>query len=542
MTAPGTASVFARLLPSLRPEWRRIGAIVAISTMSTLALAAIAVLAALGVGQAVVHGAWPPAVWWAGLVALVLLRTVLTWREMDVSHALAYRVLARLRMALFDSFSRSVPGRRREHSGRAAAVTMTDIEKLEFFYAHTVAQIGASLTLFGIAVIGTAIVMPLASLVVVIGGALIASTALWGARPARRIGTVEQQEREEQSERLADAFGAMREILAYGLRERVVRDAVEGTRRAARIAARRALVTEAVGCARDLVVTAVVFGILLLAVFTGGDPAVLPAIIALGVAGVAAIGEASHTVTELHPLAASARRVDGALSRPAVVSEAAEPVPLPAGPLGLRFDEVSFSYDDATEALQGWSVHVAPTEHVGLAGASGAGKSTAIALAARLWDPSSGAVSLVDASGCTYPLTAVTDDDLRGAVAVVEQDPRLFHGTVRENLLRGAAHRDDTALRAALVLVGADDGIDLDDRIGEHGVRLSGGQRARLALARALVREPRVLLVDEVTASLDPETERRISGVLADFDGTVLIASHRRETLERLRRVIRLSA
>lgn len=550
MTAAGTTAVFTSLLPPLRPEWRRIAGIYVLSTTSTLALAAIAVLSALGVGQAVALGVWPTAAWWAGLVVLVLLRAVLTWREMDVSHALAYRVLARLRGALFDAYARSVPGRRREHSGRAASVAMTDIEKLEFFYAHTMAQIGASLTLFLVALIGTAWVMPTASAVVLLGGALVASTALWGARPVRRLGAAEQAEREEQAERLVDALGAMREILAYGLRARIVRDTVARTRRAARTSLRRALLGEAVDGARELVLTAVVIGILLAAVVASGGAdartpspqiaGMLPAVIALGIAGVAAIGEASHTLTELHPLTASARRVTAALTRPAVVTMALEPHPLPHGPLGIRFDAVSFSYDDETDALRAWSMELAPGEHVGLAGASGAGKSTVIALAARLWDPSSGSISLVDADGGRHPLPEIADEDLRRAVAFVEQDARLFYGTVRDNLLRGAEYREDTALQEALARVGVDDDIRLDDRIGEHGVRLSGGQRARLALARALVRDPRILVVDEVTASLDPDTEARISDVLAEFDGTLLVASHRRETLERLPRVVRL--
>src|SRR5690606_15934501 len=158
MTSP--VAILLRLLPPLRPELRRIVGSYLIATSSLCALAAIGVLTALGVGTTVVHGTWPPVGWWIALGTLVLLRTLLTWREMDVSHALAYRVLARLRMALFDAYARSVPGRRREHSGRAASVAMTDIEKLEFFYAHTVAQIGAALTLFVGALACAFVVMP----------------------------------------------------------------------------------------------------------------------------------------------------------------------------------------------------------------------------------------------------------------------------------------------------------------------------------------------------------------------------------------------
>lgn len=538
-----SAGILARLLPPLRPEWRRIVGSYLIATTSLCALAAIGVLTALGVGGAVVHAEWPPVGWWLALGALVLLRTFLTWREMDVSHALAYRVLARLRMALFDAYARSVPGRRREHSGRAASVAMTDIEKLEFFYAHTVAQIGAALTLFAGALVCAFLVMPMAGVVMLGGAAAVALTAGAGAGPARRIGAREQREREEQSERLVDALGALREILAYGLQGRVVREAVAGTRRSARISRRREAIAHLVDGMRELILTAVVIGVIAATLAldgTGGgtQAALLPAVIALAVAGVAAVADAAHTVSELHPLIASAARVGAGLDRPPVVSPIDRPLPLPDGPLGVRFEKVSFSYDDRTEVLPGWSIDVDPGEHVGLAGPSGAGKSTVIALAARLWDPAAGTVALVDAAGLAYPLGRIRDDDLRRTVAVVEQDARLFHGTVRDNLVRGADARTDEELRRALTRVGADGWITLDDDLGEHGVRLSGGQRARLALARALCREPRVLIVDEITASLDAESERIISDVLEDFDGTVIAASHRRETLGRFGRVV----
>lgn len=540
-------AILARLLPPLRPEWRRIIGSYLIATTSLCALAAIGVLTALGVGGAVVHGTWPPAVWWVALGALVLLRTFLTWREMDVSHALAYRVLARLRMALFDAYSRSVPGRRREHSGRAASVAMTDIEKLEFFYAHTVAQIGAALTLFLGAVVCAFVVMPVAALVMLGGAAAVALTAWAGAGPARRVGAREQQEREDQSERLVDALGAVREVLAYGLQGRVVREAVAGTRRSAALSRRREAIAHLVDGTRELILTAVVIGVIAASLILGGtaggtvggaQAALLPAVIALAVAGVAAVAEAAHTVSELHPLIASADRVGAGLHRPPVVVPVERPIALTDGPVGVRFEKVSFSYDDRTDVLGGWSMDVDPGEHIGLAGPSGAGKSTVIALAARLWDPSAGTVALVDAAGVAYPLGRIRDDELRRVVAVVEQDARLFHGTVRENLVRGADPRTDEQLLEALTAVGADDWITLDDELGEHGARLSGGQRARLALARALCRAPRVLIVDEITASLDAESERIISDVLARFDGTVIAASHRRETLGRFGRVV----
>ncbi|MFD0776717.1 ABC transporter transmembrane domain-containing protein, partial [Streptomonospora algeriensis] len=192
---------FRRLLPALRPEWRGMLASYLVATASALALAGLTVLTAWAVGHAIVERTPPGALWWAAAIGLVLLRTLFTWQEMDVSHALAYRVLARLRMALFDAYARSVPARRREHSGRAAAVAMGDIEKLEFFYAHTVAQLGASLTVFLASFAAALFLLPEAALVVFVGSALVAGTEMCWAGAAGPIGEREQQDREALSAR-----------------------------------------------------------------------------------------------------------------------------------------------------------------------------------------------------------------------------------------------------------------------------------------------------------------------------------------------------
>ncbi|MDA2811909.1 ABC transporter ATP-binding protein [Nocardiopsis sp. RSe5-2] len=551
MTTVSALRALRGLLPALRPEWRGMLWSYLVGTVSALALAALTVLTAWAVGRAVVEGEPPGAVWWAAVIGLVVLRTVLTWQEMDVSHALAYRVLARLRMALFDAYARSVPGRRREHSGRAATVAMGDIEKLEFFYAHTVAQIGASVTVFLAALATATVLLPQAGAVMLVGSAAVAASAFAWARTARRLGEEEQRERSALSARMVDALGALREVLAYGLAPRIVAETDAATAAAAATTRRRELVAQLVTALRELIVTAVVIGVIAVSASAAGvlsgsgagaalSPALLPALVALAVAGVAATTEAATTLSQLHPLVAGADRVAAGINRPPVVSEPAAARRLPVGPLGLRFRDVGFAYDGREPVLASWFAEIAPGEHVGLAGPSGAGKSTAVALAARLWDPASGAVELVGGDGDAVALSELDDTDLRGAVALVDQDATLFHGTVRENLLRGTGTRPDADLAAVLERVGADGWIGLDDGLGESGVRLSGGQRARLCLARALVRSPRVLLVDEVTASLDPATERAISDVIAGFDGTVLIASHRAETLARCDRVIRI--
>ncbi|MCD2114432.1 ABC transporter ATP-binding protein/permease [Rhodococcus rhodochrous] len=548
MSIRSSLHAFRALLPALRPEYRGMLASYLTGTASALVLAALGVLTAWGIGHMVVERTVPGATWWVAVTALVLVRAVLTWQEMNVSHAVAYRVLARLRMALFDSYARSVPGRRREHSGRAAAVAMDDIEKLEFFYAHTLAQIATSLTVF-IASFATAFIfLPSAAWIMLAGAVLIAVTVMLARHRIQQLGDAEQRLRADLSTQIVDALGSLREVLSYELESKVVADTLHTTEQATAVTRRQGTLTQFVTGLREALVTTTIIGVVFVGAHATGalggattgnlQLALLPSMVALTLAGVSAVSDAATTLTQLHPLTASAGRVHDVLRREPVVSEPPCPRATPDGPLGLRIQNLSFTYDDRAMAVCGWSAEVQPGEHVGIAGASGAGKSTIIALAARLWEPMSGTIELFNDHGDRVPLQDVDDPALRQSVALVDQETTLFHGTVRDNLLRGTGPVSDDELHRVLEHVGAAEWAALDSEIGQGGITLSGGQQARLALARALVRRPQILLVDEVTASLDPETEAVISGVLSDYPGTVLIASHRDETLQRMHRVV----
>jgi ABC-type multidrug transport system fused ATPase/permease subunit len=215
----------------------------------------------------------------------------------------------------------------------------------------------------------------------------------------------------------------------------------------------------------------------------------------------------------------------------------ASPVALPEGPLGLALRDVSFGYGGAT-VLDGFDLVIEPGERVALAGPSGVGKSTVVALAGRLWDPDRGLVSLRSETG-EFAMTAVGDAELRQAVAVVEQDGRLFAGTVADNLLvHGRSTRAD--LEAGLDALGLGGVVGPEDRIGEAGLRLSGGQQARLRLLRAVLARPRVLVVDEPAADLDSASAARVHDLLRSLSCSLLVVSHQDATLAVADRVVRL--
>ncbi|CRK56386.1 Lipid A export ATP-binding/permease protein MsbA [Alloactinosynnema sp. L-07] len=248
----------------------------------------------------------------------------------------------------------------------------------------------------------------------------------------------------------------------------------------------------------------------------------------------------------------SFERVFEVLDLPPMIDENPSPRPVPTGPLSVEFDAVRFGYPAADrvslasleevavldqrggeEVLHGVSFRAEPGQMVALVGSSGAGKSTIASLIPRLYDVDSGAVRL---SG--VDVRDVTFADLRGAVGVVTQDGHLFHDTIRANLAyaRPEATDDDIwhALRQARLGRLVESLPDrLDTVVGERGYRLSGGERQRLTIARLLLAQPRVVILDEATAHLDSESEVAVQEALATAlaGRTALVIAHRLSTI-----------
>ncbi|MGA0800910.1 MAG: ABC transporter ATP-binding protein, partial [Steroidobacteraceae bacterium] len=207
----------------------------------------------------------------------------------------------------------------------------------------------------------------------------------------------------------------------------------------------------------------------------------------------------------------------------------------------VRYEQVSFSYaPDQPEVLRAIDLVLHPGETVALVGASGAGKSTLAALLPRFWDVGSGRVSLDGVD-----VREVTLHELRRHIGVVPQEPMLFAGTILENLRYGDpdATRDEieAAARAAhahdFVMSFAD---GYDQVVGERGITLSAGQRQRLAIARVMLKRPRILILDEASSALDTESERLVQDALDRLvEGrTTLVIAHRLSTVRHADRIV----
>jgi ATP-binding cassette subfamily B protein len=237
---------------------------------------------------------------------------------------------------------------------------------------------------------------------------------------------------------------------------------------------------------------------------------------------------------------AGVERIFQLLDLAPAIADAPGAVELPPlrGEIELR--DVHFAYRGGPEVLRGFELHVAPGERVALVGPSGSGKSTATMLVSRFHDPGSGAV-LLDG----HDVRTVTLRSLRRQIGVVFEESFLFSDTVRANIAYARPHAPDADIEAAARAAAAEDFIrelplGYDTLVGERGLTLSGGQRQRIALARALLADPRVLILDDATSAVDPTIERAIHDALREVmvGRSALVVAHRRSTLELVDRVV----
>jgi ATP-binding cassette subfamily B protein len=228
-------------------------------------------------------------------------------------------------------------------------------------------------------------------------------------------------------------------------------------------------------------------------------------------------------------------------SRPDVV-DPEEPVALPAGPLAVEFDHVRFGYGDREPVLADVSLRVEPGETLALVGPPGSGKSTVALLLPRFYDPQEGEVRLGG-----VPLPHMRLADLRRELGVVFEEAFLFSDTIRANIAYGRPDASEDEVLAAARAAQVESFVETlpdgyDTLVGERGLTLSGGQRQRIALARAVLTDPRVLVLDDATSAVDPEVEARILEALRSggTGATLVVVAYRKATIALADEVVHL--
>ncbi len=458
------------------------------------------------------------------------------WRGLsqDIQHDLrvdAYAHVQDLDMGWFED----------RQSGRLVTILNDDVNQLERFL-----DIGASkiiLTVTNVIAVGAVFVVisPLLTVVaflpipVIVGGSL-----LFQRRLGPRYATVR-----EQAGRLGGLIGGnlggIATVKAFGAEARETAR-VEQASDAYADANRRAIVLSSAFV--PLIRMAILVGFILTLVIGGN--AALNGTLEIGLYSVLVfmtqrllwpLTELGETLDLYQRGVASLRRILDLLDRPIEIRSG--DVALPAAtPGAVRFRDVHFAYGEAP-VLRGLDLDVPAGETHAIVGATGAGKSTVVKLLLRLYEAGAGEIA-IDGT----PVREITLPSLRGALGYVGQDAFLFDGTVADNLRYGAPDASDAALREAAELAEADDFVlalpqGFDTPVGERGVKLSGGQRQRLTIARALVRDPAILVLDEATSAVDNETEAAIQRSLlrASEGRTTIVIAHRLSTIRHADRI-----
>ncbi|KAF0097128.1 MAG: cysteine export CydDC family ABC transporter permease/ATP-binding protein CydC [Rhodospirillaceae bacterium] len=530
-----------RLLGLARPwrGWMGLAVLVACATvLASVALMGIAgwFIAAMGIAGVTtgMMNYFLPA---AGIRFFAIVRTGGRYGERLLSHEATFRLLAGLRLWLFRRLIPLSPGQlQSRRGGDLAGSLQADVDTLQHAYLRLASPIAVALVCSIAVVLVVAVLHPptalaLAVLLIVAGGIVPAlarrAATLPGAeavasRAALRVATVDLLQG------LTDlrVAGAVERQLAVldGLGERLV----DSQRRASNAGVMaEAAVGLAAGlalwCAALLAAASVAAGSFLPEV----APALVPALALAALAAFEAVAPLPAAMERWGEVRAAARRIFDLADRTPSIVAGPDPSPVPQD-ASIVFSSVRLRYaPDLSPALDGLDLAIPDGRHLAILGPSGAGKSSLGRLLVRFCDYE-GEIRLGG-----HDLRRYRPDDLRRLVGIATQDAQLFNGSVRDNLLMAAPQADAAAMDQALEVVqltafvrGLPDGIDT--WIGEAGARLSAGQARRLVLARALLRDPRILILDEPTENLDAGTARRLIASLrtATAHCTVILITH----------------
>jgi ATP-binding cassette subfamily B protein/subfamily B ATP-binding cassette protein MsbA len=248
----------------------------------------------------------------------------------------------------------------------------------------------------------------------------------------------------------------------------------------------------------------------------------------------------TYTAWAMEGATAGAKRCFEVLDREDDVRDSPGAVAITETQAAISFEQVKFGYDEQHPVLDGINLRISPNQIVALVGGTGAGKSTLLSLVPRFYDPSAGVVALDGRD-----VRQITKKSLRGQIAIVLQDTLLFSTTIKENIAYGRPEATDAEIREAARRAQADDFISrlpngYDSPVGERGGHLSVGQRQRIGIARAFLKDAPILLLDEPTSALDPTTEAAIMETIKELmhGRTTLIVTHRLATIHNVDQIV----
>ncbi len=480
-----------------------------------------------------------------------LARPVTRYVERLVSHDLALRSLGTIRSRFYRQIEPLAPAQLEAYRrGDLLRRMVGDVDALQGLFLRALGPTVIALVVAALCVGVAAAIAPIAGVVLaiglVVGGVLV--PALAGAL-GRTVGRRRAPGRAELTARLVELLRGAPELVAYGREEETLAEIHRADAELARLDRRDALVGGLADGLIVLVAGLTLVGVLVVAAVAhdaGTLDRVLVATLALlALSSFDAVAPLPEAARDLSATATAGRRMLEFADREPAVRDPAEPLPLPHAVPPVRLEGVTARYErSGRPALHDFDLVLEPRTRIALVGPSGAGKTTVVNLLLRFLDPESGRVTIAG-----HDLRAYRQDDVRATFALAGQAAHLFDSSIRENLLlarpaASVAELEEALSRARLRTWVASLPEGLDTLVGEEGTRLSGGQRQRLTVARALLADAPVLLLDEPTEHLDPATARALIGDVLDSAGdrSVLLITHRAEGLDLVDEVVTLPA
>ncbi len=481
----------------------------------------------------------------AAMIAVTALMASMRYLEGAFGHVAAYRVLHDVRMRCYLHLQRLSMGfHTRQQSGIVAAKLIGDVETLELFTAHAGIQLITATTiplLMGVIMLllnwqlALAALLPLPLILLIL-------TVFRG--PVYQAFASYREELGRLNGMIVDHVQGVGVLKAFAFQGRARRQIAERSDRLAKAAIHVNLLHNSYFAGVEwmatlpLALVLVVGGLLAVRGELGVPDLVL--FLFLTTQLYRPVTELNRQIEGLRNAQAATDRVFGVIEAPLEVAERPGARP-PANPrYDVALDQVTFAYDPGRPVLHDVTIQLQEGSIMALVGPSGAGKTTVANLIARFWDPQQGAVRLGGVDLRDLPL-----DYVHNAVGLVLQDVFLFNDTVAANIRLGRPDASDRQVEAAARAAHAHDFVlelprGYETVVGERGVRLSGGQKQRISIARALLKDAPVLILDEATSSVDPEAEHLIQRALAQLvaDRTVLVIAHRLSTIRQAGEIV----
>ncbi len=484
-----------------------------------------------------------------GLLTLFAVQGVLNYIQTYWLTATGERAVAGIRRELFDKLISMPPGFFAERrTGELTSRLGTDVQLLQGVMSHQIAEFSRQLFSLTGGIILLTWLQPRLMLTALGVVPLVVASGFYFGRRLKRITTDVQDEVAGATGIAEEAFSQIRVVQGFA------QEPAESRRYGGQIGA---VVTAALQRGR---IRGLFFGVITFTVFGGitgvlwqGGRLVLSGQLTVGsmvsfllytITIAAAIAAITTFFSGFQEAIGAAERVFEFLEMTPAIADPPHPTPLPRPLRGeVEMRHVRFGYlkgDGDAPTLDDISLHLRPGEIVALVGPSGSGKTTIASLLPRFWDVDTGEI-LLDG----IDIRQLSLHELRSAIGTVPQEPALFSGTVRANIAYARPEATPEEVEAAARVANAHDFISelpqgYESRVGERGIKLSGGQRQRIAIARAVLKNPAVLVLDEATSSLDNESERLIEAAFERLlvGRTTLIIAHRLSTVQRADRLV----